>query len=193
MAAQALPVPTRPARAGPRQLWANGWGARLILVGSLLSLTSLWASWGLLTHRAGYGEYTYDHRPNSELMHPGYTAHVFLPGETVDGGNAFERDAVAAWFLAGLMGVSVYVAARPQPPTPSAGRWVPLACTALLVLNGMSSEVQLVRDSENYMAGAPAAISVAQGIGPLWLVACQLLAGLGGVLFFRGRRAQPPP
>ena len=193
MATQALPNQTRPARAGLRQLWANGWAARLILVGSVLSLTSLWASWSMIVTRAGHGEYTYATHSNTELPHRGYTSHVFIPGETVNVGNAFDHDSTAAWFFAGLMGLSVYVAARPLQPGRNALRWVPVTCTALLLLNGISSEVTLVRESEDFMVGAPVAISVAQGIGPLWLVACQLLTGLGGLLFLRSGPPQPAP
>jgi hypothetical protein len=168
--------------AGPiSRLWANGWGARLILIGSAVSFYTLFSPWAVGTWTSGYVDHDTDGTRTTVFR-------VFHPGDDVSGGNAFDRDFITAVVFAGLMALSVYIASRPLRPGQAGGaRWVPLVCTALLLFNAVSTVFQLGAEADAFGNGVT--IRGIPGAGPAYLGFAQIIVGVGALLFLRRPRS----
>lgn len=174
-------TPTRPAQSSGmsfRRLWANGWGARLVLIGCVLSFLALWDSWGMNVTGGGYS-ITEHHSWGKET--------TYRPSVTAQGGNAFAIQPLDSLFWVGFLAASLVSCARSRGGAASWLRWVPLGLAVVLVINIVAFQLTQSREDESRRAEATrqgrTSLTTTPGAGPNLFLIGQLIAGVGGALF----------
>jgi hypothetical protein len=167
-----------------RNLWTNGWGARLVAIGCLFSFVILFDVWDINQYGGGSTWTRYG---------PTKIVTEFFSGTTLRGSdNAFAFG--VGWYAMILIGASLVCAARRSDGMPSASRWVPIGCALVLGYLAVNAQDKLHERATTWAKRPFGGASTADvGPGPNWMIVGQIVAGLGGVIFaFGGGGAAPP-